>query len=342
MEAPRLAVIVLNWNGRELLEKLMPNWVSQTSDPEVELIIADNHSDDDSLAFLDKHYPDVRQIRLDDNLGFAEGYNRVIAQVNAPYTLLLNSDAALENGWADEPLHLLDGDRSIAAVQPKIRSYFHPEQFEYAGAGGGFMDRWGYPYCRGRIFDTVETDWGQYDHASQDIFWASGAALFVRTSDYLEMGGLDARFFAHQEEIDLCWRFKARAKRVVFSAQSIVYHMGGASLGVNDPRKAYLNFRNNLLMLYKNLPEKEYHKVMFVRFGLDILAALMAWIKGDKRQSKAILKARKDFHSMRHEFRKSRKENIAATLIDHPHGWHCHSIVWQYYALGRKTANRLH
>lgn len=341
MEPTRLAVIVLNWNGRKLLEELMPNWVSQTLVSGVELIIADNHSDDDSLAFLDKHYPDVRQIRLDENLGFAEGYNRVIAQVNAPYTLLLNSDAALEEGWADEPLRLLDEDRTIAAVQPKIRSYYHPEQFEYAGAAGGFMDRWGYPYCRGRIFDTVETDCGQYDHAPQDIFWASGAALFVRTSDYLEVGGLDARFFAHQEEIDLCWRFKARAKRVVFASQSIAYHMGGASLGVDDPRKAYLNFRNNLLMLYKNLPKKEYHKVMFVRFGLDILAAVMAWVKGNKLQSRAILKARKDFGSMQHNFRESRKQNITATIINHPQGWYRHSIVWQYYALKRHTADRL-
>lgn len=328
---PKVSVVVLNWNGKNLLEELMPNWVRYVPGDTAKLIIADNHSEDGSVEFLKKTYPQTEQILFSENYGFADGYNRVLKMVNTPYTVLLNSDAALSEGWLDEPVRILEEDTTVAAVQPKIRSYRNPQSFEYAGAAGGFIDRWGYPFCRGRIFDAVEKDCGQYDREQGDIFWASGAALIVRTRDYIEAGGLDPLFFAHQEEIDLCWRFKARAKRVIFTPLSTVYHIGGASLDMNNPRKVYLNFRNNLLMLYKNLPAKRLHRVMFVRYWLDHLSALMFLLKGNRKHAVAALKARQDYKKMRKNFKAARLENLSYTIIEWPRGMKHYSIVWEYF-----------
>ena len=246
----RVAIIILNWNGRELLKRFLPSVVSHS--PEwAEVIVADNGSTDDSIDLLRTEFPSVRLILLDRNYGFAEGYNRTIAQIDHEYCVLLNSDIEVTPGWMEAPVRLLDSDPALAGAQPKIRSWRDKRYFEYAGAAGGYMDLYGYPFCRGRVFHVVEEDEGQYDTPA-DILWATGACLFIRTTVYKEAGGLDAGFFAHQEEIDLCWRLRSRGYRLVCVPQSVVYHVGGATLDAENPRKTFLNFRNNLLMLYKN------------------------------------------------------------------------------------------
>lgn len=335
-----VAVIVLNWNGRKLLEEFMPSWTQYTPQDVAELILVDNGSDDDSVAFMHEHYPDVKLIDYDQNYGFAEGYNRAVQSVKHPIVVLLNSDAALSQDWLSQPLQLLHSDKRIAAVQPKIRACRNPEYFEYAGGAGGFIDRLGYPFCRGRIFDTVEKDQGQYDDVT-DIFWASGACLIIRRDVYIECGGLDARFFAHQEEIDLCWRINSRGYRIVYAPSSVVYHVGGASLDMNSPRKCYLNFRNNLVMLYKNIPSDKLRRVLSRRFFLDYMSAVMFLLKGNTANFKAVLKARKDFMAMRSTFRLARKENLAATKQSQPRAIAPFCIVSQYYLLRRNTFSQL-
>ena len=251
-QGKEIAVIVLNWNGRDLLEQFLPSWIEHTPD-RAELIIVDNGSTDDSVAFVQSHYPEVAILCFDENYGYAEGYNRAIQALDYPIVVLLNSDASLSAGWLDEPLRLLGEHSDVVAIQPTIRAYHEPSRYEYAGAAGGYIDALGYPFCRGRIFDTLEYDEGQSATVAE-IFWASGACLIVRRSAYLEVGGLDGGFFAHQEEIDLSWRLNARGYRILHAPSSIVYHVGGGTLSAESPRKVFLNFRNNLLMLYKNLP----------------------------------------------------------------------------------------
>ena len=263
----QIAIVILNWNGRELLERFLPSVIAHTPTEQADVIVADNGSTDDSLELLQAKFPTVKTICLDRNYGFAEGYNQALKPINHPYTVLLNSDVEVTPGWLDAPIAALEKEADIAAVQPKIRAQRNKDYFEYAGAAGGFMDRYGYPYCRGRVFDVVEKDKGQYD-APTEILWATGACLFIRTQVYKEAGGLDAGFFAHQEEIDLCWRLRSRGYRLVCTPQSVVYHVGGATLNAESPRKTFLNFRNNLLMLYKNLPEKDLKQVMRIRFWL--------------------------------------------------------------------------
>lgn len=333
---PLISVIVLNWNGRKLIEELMPNWLRYTADERVVFYLADNNSEDDSLAFVKAHYPDVKVMTFPVNYGFADGYNQAIRLIDTPYVMLLNSDAALSEGWLDEPLSLLASDQDIVAVQPKIRAYFEPEKFEYAGAVGGFIDRWGYPYCMGRILDEVEYDKGQYDSSSVEIFWASGAAMIIRTEAYLEVGGLDHRFFAHQEEIDLCWRLKARGMRIVNAPSSVVYHMGGATLDMKSPRKTYLNYRNNLLMLYKNLPKSKLRKVMMMRVLLDYMSILVFIIKGEIALAKAAYQARRDFRVMKKDFVGDRAENLSFTKELCPKGIVGLSIVWQFFVRKHK------
>lgn len=330
MDTPQVAVVVLNWNGRALLEDFAPSWVAYTPQPRAELIIVDNGSTDGSVDYLREHYPAVRLICFEENYGFAEGYNRAIASLPHPIIVLLNSDVRLSAGWLEEALELLEADPSIVAVQPKIRSLRAPQDFEYAGAAGGYIDRWGYPLCRGRILDTLEEDRGQYDEVC-DIFWASGACLIVRREAYLSAGGLDARFFAHQEEIDLCWRLQLQGGRIVAAPRGIVYHLGGGSLDMNNPRKCYLNFRNNLLMLYKNLPLKRWRQVVVMRFILDLLASGVYLLRGQRRHARAVLAAWRDARQMFPDFagQRNRGESIPSTMLRK-------SVLWQYYALGIK------
>ena len=268
----KVAVVILNWNGCQMLRQFLPSVVAHSEADGGVVYVADNGSTDDSVEMLCQEFPMVRQILMDENYGFAEGYNRAIAELNEPYVVLLNSDVEVTSHWLQPLIAYMDAHPEVAACQPKILSYNEPDKFEYAGAAGGFIDCYGYPFCRGRLMQQVELDKGQYDEPAE-IFWASGAALFIRRNDYEAVGGLDPRFFAHMEEIDLCWRLKARGRGIVCLPESVVFHVGGATLKRENPNKTYLNFRNNLIMLYKNLPERELGHVMRVRFLLDHVAA---------------------------------------------------------------------
>ena len=298
----KLAVIILNWNGIRLLEEFLPIASRFTSGDDVDLIVADNGADDGSVAWIKQHCPEVKVICLDRNYGFAEGYNRAIAATHYPYTVLLNSDVEVTEGWWRPMLAYMESHPDVGALQPKIKAYRNRDYFEYAGAAGGYLDRLGYPYCRGRLFDCIERDEGQYDGPSVEVCWASGAALMVRTEVYQELGGLDSLFFAHMEEIDLCCRIHAAGYRVMALTDSEVYHVGGASLNQGNPKKTYLNFRNNLLLLHKNLPENKGKRILFFRRLADTLAFFMFVAKFDFRNAGAVLKAHRDFRKMRKNY----------------------------------------
>lgn len=289
----KVSVVILNWNGQKMLEEYLPNIIAHCAMPDVELVIIDNGSTDNSVSWLETHYPDIRLVLLPENYGFADGYNKGLVDIDSEYTVLLNSDIQLTDGWLTPMIAFLDTHPEYAACQPKMLSLREPAYFEHAGACGGFIDHYGYPYCRGRVLSTVEKDEGQYD-TPIDIDWASGAAMCVRTKLYREVGQLDGTFFAHMEEIDLCWRLRARGYKLRCIPQSVVYHLGGGSLPYESPRKTYLNFRNNLLMLYKNLPQEEIGGVMRMRWFLDYVAAGMFLLKGQWTQVTAVFKARKD------------------------------------------------
>lgn len=310
----KLAVIILNWNGQKLLEEFLPIADRYTQGEEVDLIVADNGSTDGSPDWVKRTFPGVKLLRLDKNYGFAEGYNRAIAAMGYPYTLLLNSDVEVTKGWWRPLLETMENNADIGACQPKIRAYRDRSKFEYAGAAGGYLDRLGYPYCRGRLFDSVEEDAGQYDGDLTDITWASGAAMMVRTDLYLRLGGLDADFFAHMEEIDLCCRMHYAGYRVVADTRSVVFHVGGASLEQGNPKKTYLNFRNNLLLLHKNLPRRKGKRLIFLRRLADTLAWGMFMLKGDLKNAYAILKAHRDFRKMRRTYTNFPDRDVLSSL----------------------------
>lgn len=291
----KCSVIILNWNGAEMLRTYLPSVVAHTTLPDVEIIVADNGSTDNSLEVLRTEFPNVRTIVLDQNYGFAEGYNRAINQVDSQYVVLLNSDVEVTEGWLEPMLAYMDANTDVSSIQPKIRSYINRDYFEHAGAAGGFVNALGYPYCRGRILWKVEQDKGQYDTIT-DVDWTSGACMCVRTNVYKELGGLDASFFAHMEEIDLCWRMRNAGWRLVCLPQSVVYHLGGGSLHYDSPRKTYLNHRNNLIMIRKN--KKHPIGVLFVRFFLDYAAACLYLLQGRWGAFKAVFQARRDYHKM--------------------------------------------
>jgi GT2 family glycosyltransferase len=290
----KTSVIILNWNGAKHLRTYLPSVVAHTKG--AELIVADNGSTDESLEVLAKEFPTVKTIVLDQNYGFAEGYNRAIAQVDSEYVVLLNSDVETPEGWLDPLLDYMESHPEVAAVQPKIRSWVHKARFEHAGAAGGYINRLGYPYCRGRVLWKVEEDHGQYD-TIVNVDWTSGACMCVRTQVYKDCGGLNAAFFAHMEEIDLCWRMRNKGWKLACIPQSVVYHLGGGSLNYESPRKTYLNHRNNLLMIYKN--KKHPFGVLFVRFFLDYAAAFFYLLQGRWGAFKAVFAARRDYHKMR-------------------------------------------
>ena len=336
----KVAIVILNWNGAALMERFLPSVVRYSPEEMAEVVVADNGSTDDSLALLDEKFPSVRVVRFDRNYGFAEGYNRALQQIDTPYAVLLNSDVEVTPGWLEAPLRRLDASPEVAAVQPKLLAERARDQFEYAGAAGGFMDKYGYPFCRGRIFQEIETDRGQYD-AEADILWATGACLFVRTEVYRAVGGLDAKFFAHQEEIDMCWRMRARGYRLVCTPESVVYHVGGGTLNAESPRKTFLNFRNNLLMLYKNLPEKELHRVMRLRFWLDYLAALKFLLEGHPANARAVREARREFHRLVPEYRETRIVNQQLAVVKEIPELKSFSLLWQFYVRGKKHYGQL-
>ena len=336
----KLLVVILNWNGVGMLQKFLPGVIKYSQGEGVEVCVADNGSTDESVAWLQAYCPDVRLIVLDKNYGFADGYNKALEQVEAEYVVLLNSDVEVAPRWLEPMVTYMDAHPEVAACQPKIRAERNKEYFEYAGAAGGYIDKYGYPFCRGRIFDIVEKDQGQYDTVAP-IFWATGAALFIRLKDYREAGGLDGRFFAHMEEIDLCWRLRARGRGIVCIPQSVVYHVGAATLKKENPRKTFLNFRNNLLMLYKNLPEKDLKKVLQVRVLLDWVAACVFLLKGDDKNFRAVIKARKEFNRMRPDFASSRVDNRAKAVADSIPEKADYSILWKFHARRNKAYSQL-
>lgn len=323
-----------------MMRRFLPS-VIEHSAQEAEVIVADNGSTDDSLAMLASEFPQVRTIRLDRNYGFAEGYNKALAQVEAEFFVLLNSDVEVTPGWLRPLTQFMDEHPECAACQPKLLAEHERTSFEYAGAAGGFLDRYGYPFCRGRLFSTVESDQGQYD-APMEVLWATGACLLIRSRDYRQSGGLDGRFFAHNEEIDLCWRLRTAGRHIWCIPQSEVYHVGGGTLPQGNPRKTYLNFRNNLTMLYKNLPERELRHVMRVRRLLDYVAALQMIVSERSLGGfKAVVRARRDFHRWLPQFEADRKAIQQSRTDDEIPQIYPHLLLWHYYAKGRRRFSAL-
>lgn len=335
---PACAVIILNWNGAKLLQRFLPSVVKNTDNSIGKVIVADNGSTDNSLDVLANEFSGVEVWTFAENHGFAGGYNRCMERAKAQgyeYAVLLNSDVDVPEGWLNPLVSYLDTHPDVAAAQPKILSVDNPHKFEYAGASGGFIDRNGYPYCRGRIFTTCEDDYGQYNNVI-DVFWATGAALLVRVDTYLAVGGLDEKFFAHMEEIDLCWRILLTGKRIVVIPESRVYHLGGGSLPASNPRKTYLNFRNNLLLLHKNLPDTTRKRKLFKRRLLDAIAwakfvASLSWAN-----AAAVIRAHRHFKKMRGQYTVHPHVDLLDARAD------CkYNILVQYYLKGRRTFAKL-
>lgn len=336
----RTAVVILNWNGEKFLNQFLPVLLRNTQLPGVDIYVADNASTDNSLSLIEEQFPTVKTLLLDKNYGFAGGYNKALAQIKADYFVLLNSDVEVTENWLQPLLNYMNKNKDVAACQPKIKSFYNRDYFEHAGASGGFIDYLGFPFCRGRVVGTAEMDRGQYDTVI-DVFWATGACLLIRSELYNQVGGLDDEFFAHMEEIDLCWRLKGQGFRIVCIPQSEVYHVGGGTLQVEHPHKTYLNFRNNLLMLYKNLPQKSLSNIMRWRMLFDYAAAFQLFVTGKPQNAKSVLEARKDFKKMLPGFVDKRIENLSsATRTDFPEMLR-KSIVIEYYLKGNKTYSKL-
>ena len=329
----KVAIVILNWNGRAMLQQYLPSVVSY-SQAEAEVIVADNASTDDSLQWLAENFPHIRTIVLDQNYGFAGGYNMALKQVESEYYILLNSDIEVTDHWLTPLIEEMEAHKEIAACQPKLLSMHDKNAFEYAGASGGFLDKYGYPYCRGRIFDKVEKDNGQYN-TNSEIFWATGACLMIRSEDYWNVGGLDERFFAHNEEIDLCWRLQLAGRKIFCFPTSYVYHVGAGTLPKSNSRKTFLNFPNNLTMLWKNLAEEELKSIMRKRWVLDYLAAFqMLLLKLNLGDFLAVIKARRAFKKWRNTFEHSKQKGYKDKRTPY-------SILWQYYAKKNDTFDKL-
>ncbi|MBO5698904.1 MAG: glycosyltransferase family 2 protein [Bacteroidaceae bacterium] len=335
----KIAVVILNWNGEKMMQQFLPS-VVKYSEELADVVVADNCSTDNSLSMLSKEFPTVKKIVLDKNHGFADGYNHALAQLEHEYFVLLNSDVEVDSDWLSPLLTFMEANPDVAACQPKLLAQRDKAKYEYAGAAGGFLDRYGYPFCRGRIFNVVETDHKQYDTPC-DILWASGAALFVKRTIWEQSGGLDGRFFAHMEEIDLCWRLRNRGFRIACVPSSHVYHVGGGTLDQGNPRKTYLNFRNNLLMLYKNLSHEELKPIMRMRCVLDYIAAFKFLLTLDVANFNAVLRARRDYKKMRDDFKPQREENLNKTTTS-PQERTTYSILWKFYACGAKKFSQIH
>ncbi len=336
---PSVAVVILNWNGKKFLEQFLPS-VCRSTYGNLQVILADNASTDDSVAFVQQHYPQIRIVRNPSNNGFAGGYNEALQHVEADIYVLLNQDVEVEPGWIEPVVAMMQQDQRIAACQPKLRAWHNKGEFEYAGAAGGWMDILGYTFCRGRILYTTEIDNGQYDDP-QDIFWATGAALFIRSSCFHEVSGFDADFFAHMEEVDLCWRLQRAGYRICYCPDSLVYHVGGGSLPQGNPRKLYLNFRNNLMMLWKNLHAEDRWIVLSQRFFLDILAALKSLAAGKPRDMKAIGKAYIDYRRWRRKYNRAERDKLPEVKLMKLSGVFHGIMIWRYYFLQHKKFSEL-
>ena len=340
MSNVKIAIVILNWNGVKLLQQFLPSVIEFSKGESIEIVVADNGSTDGSIPIIRNMFPEVTVLDLKQNYGFARGYNEALKQNKADYFVILNSDVEVTAGWLESPIWLMESDKNIAAVQPKIRSYYHRTHFEYAGAAGGFIDKFGYPFCRGRIFDEVEVDNGQYD-STIDVFWATGACIFIRSKLYHEVGGFDADFWAHMEEIDLCWRLKNSGYRIVYTAESTVYHVGGGTLAYTNPQKLYLNFRNNLWLLYKNLPYNQLFYILFIRMILDSVAATKLLGAFNFNGIKSILKAHLHFYNSLPALNRKRKLVKRDEHFRKPVGMLSKSIVFQFYIRKIKRFNEI-
>jgi GT2 family glycosyltransferase len=323
-----IAVVILNWNGVQLLEQFLPSIIAFS--PEATIYVADNASTDESISFVEKHYPTIKIVKNTDNFGFAQGYNEALKHIDAEIYALVNSDIEVTANWLSPIIDTFKNEPQTAIVQPKILDFKNKKYFEYAGAAGGYIDKFGYPYCRGRLFETVEEDKGQYDD-EREIFWASGACFFIRSYVYKELHGFDDDFFAHQEEIDLCWRAINKGYTIKYNYKSVVYHVGGATLKQGNPKKTYLNFRNSLLMLTKNVPKESLYAVLFSRMILDGIAGLQFIFQGKFSHFSAILKAHYSFYTL---FSRTYKKRGSFQTKKY---YNIKSIVYQYYVICGKV-----
>ena len=324
------AVVILNWNGLPMLQAYLPTLVARTTDPGAFIVVADNGSTDGSVAWLQENWPDIRTLCFDRNYGFTGGYNRALREIDADYYVLLNSDVEVTEGWLAPLIGFMEEHPEAGVCQPKVLSAADRSRFEYAGACGGFIDRYGYPFCRGRILSNLEKDTGQYDEP-EECFWATGACMVVRSALYHHLGGLDEDFFAHMEEIDFCWRAKLLGYQVWCVPTSTIYHVGGGTLPNNSPRKLYFNYRNNLLMLYKNLPERIRWSRIFLRRGLDAISAVIYLLTGRWSYFKAVWTAHRDYRRMRRDEDPSPFEEERNNI-----GLYDGSIVLKFFLSGRK------
>ncbi|MBT8257052.1 MAG: glycosyltransferase [Bacteroidia bacterium] len=329
----KTAIVILNWNGVTLLKQFLPSVVANSES--VSIYVIDNASEDNSVDFITSNFPEIELIHLEKNLGYAGGYNEGLKTIKADLICLMNNDIKVEQGWLQPVLDAFEQNEDLGAAQPTLLDLNRPDYFEYAGAAGGYIDKYGFPFCRGRLFENLEQDKGQYDDNS-DIFWASGACLFIRRELFDRLGGFDTRFFAHMEEVDLCWRLYHKGYAVKHIYQSKVYHLGGGTLSHSSPRKTFLNFRNSLYMLYKNLPAKYRFKIIFTRLILDGIAAVKFFFEAQPAHSLAVLKAHLSYYG---SFSKlDPVENVA----DRPNKYYyTPSVVWSYFLKGKKTFDRL-
>jgi GT2 family glycosyltransferase len=331
----KIAVVILNWNGKKFLEKFLPGVILHSSDV-AEIIIADNNSSDDSIDYLVQNHPEIRIIRLGKNFGFAGGYNLALKEVEADFYILLNSDIEVTENWINPVIELMEKNPGVAACQPKIKSYFDPDKFEYAGAAGGFIDKYGYPFCQGRLFQSLEKDEGQYNEP-REIFWATGACMFVRSDVFHQLGGFDEDFFAHMEEIDFCWRAKNQGHRIMYCPESAIFHIGGGTLPKKNSRKTYLNIRNNIIMLFKNLEQRRLVRVLAARMILDYVAALKFLVDGGFRDMAAVIKAHFYFWTNISRLKKKR-EKISHNKVSQIY-WG--NVVVQHYLHRKKSFSQL-
>ena len=336
----KTAIVILNWNGLAFLKMFLGSLIEYSTDSETVVCIADNGSTDGSPEWVASTYANIKLIRLDKNYGFAGGYNMALDKIEAKYFALVNSDIEVTRGWLQPLVRFMDSNADVASCQPKIRSYYRREYFEYAGAAGGFIDKYGYPFCRGRIFDKIEEDKGQYN-SQIDVFWSSGACMLVRSDAWKKCGGFDSDFFAHMEEIDLCWRFNKAGYRVSYIPDSEVFHVGGGSLPYESPFKTYLNFRNSLFLLYKNLPDSKLHSTLFIRKLLDGIAALMYLLKGSPKNVRSVWNAHIDYYKRLGELKVKRKIVKESEINHFPSLILNKSIVFEFYVKGNKTFNSL-
>jgi hypothetical protein len=336
----KLSIVILNWNGSHHLQRFLPSVVKYSNYDWVEIVVADNHSEDKSLEVVKNEFPGVKFLQLDQNYGYAGGYNQALKSNEAEYILLLNSDVEVTEKWLEPMIQIMDLNPLIAACQPKIMQLGQPELFEYAGASGGFIDHYGYPFCRGRMVNIQEHDNGQYDQPIS-VFWASGAAMLIRGKLWHEFGGFDTDFWAHMEEIDLCWRMKNQGYKIVVCPDSKVFHLGGGTLSYGSPQKIYLNFRNNLFLLYKNLPKGKLYKTLILRMMLDGVAALQFLTTGQIKAFGKVFTAHIDFYKSLGKLRKKRKDLLLKSVVtDHPEIYKG-SLIFDFFISKKRTFSSL-